>query len=207
MNKLTLTLAANDPRRFSVPSPARYWRIVSAPAGAALSLIFDDASATDAVPGRWGYRMPPRTAFSFIMIESTVAGDVTLEWAFDEIAFDTPGILGSGSALNVVLQPPSGVVEVTETALAIATAADVSLNVATSVEILSVGLMLDPAAPGPVRFSLDATAAAANRGTWLNPGEFRSVLFTARSVVGFRAVSWYNPNAVTANIVTQTYLR
>lgn len=103
MNDLTLTLSgAGAPgRRFSVPTPSRYWRIKSAPSGAVLSLRFDDDSRTQVIAGQWGYRFQPLAAYQHIQIESSVAGDVTLTWAENEIIYDAPGVVGSGSALNV----------------------------------------------------------------------------------------------------------
>jgi hypothetical protein len=144
----------------------------------------------------------------FSVSSSAVGDDVELRYGLG-FSFSLTAIINYLAQIYATITgflAPSDTVVTAQSSAAAVTAADVSLNVATGTSIKEVTAFLDPLAPGPVRVTNGAAIASAVDGIWLMPGESFTFYTTARSVVGFRALSWYNPNPIAVNFMSLTVI-
>jgi hypothetical protein len=181
--------------------PANFYRVTRALGTVTLKL--DQAADIRRVVGERGTRLSER--ITKIEVTSTVAETLTLSLGDDG---DQEEGQGPAGVLAVLTQPNVvGVVETAHSTLAAGAVADISINVASAALIHSVEVSLGALAPAAVIYSLDANPASATQGTWLHPGEKQVCFFTTRTIVGFRAISFFNPNPGPVLISTRTYTR
>lgn len=89
MNNVTRPVGVDpaNPTTFTFPNGSNRWRLLSAPAGAQVTLVFDDKSKTITKRGGWGESENP---FKEIEVWSSIAGSVTIEWGHKGYTFDAP---------------------------------------------------------------------------------------------------------------------
>lgn len=181
-----------------VTGPFRYFRILSVPAGAAVSMAtMQEGKKSDFTPYPLGVWVELQVPSIDCYMISTVTGIVTYEFSeTDKKKTSIASVTITGTV--TVLDQPGNILQGTTDVTLVSLAAAVSLGAPVTTDVRAYIISLDSAAPGPVRIGGNGNCSA-TKGFQLMPGAYILIPISSGDPGGAGPLG-FNPNAVNVTV-------